>query len=258
MSENLLTLDVGNTAVKVALFGPNTFEELFRLPTDLKRIKAEVFQKHAPLIPDVLEHLDVAYVSVVPAVDTALQSAIKKWTGKEALHLTTDLPSPLQMAYHTPRTLGADRLAGAIGGWMRYGSVGTGLLIIDAGTAVNYEVVSPDGCYLGGAIAPGVELMLRALARGTAQLPQVEPMWPDRAIGRSTQECLQAGVVFMLADAVAGLIRRVSWELSAPLCVVSTGGWGHLLRAELPEVHHHHPALVHEGIHAWLQHLKAG
>lgn len=257
MQKHLLTLDVGNTAIKAGLFEQSTFEELFRIPTDPKRLRVAVFQKYANLPEEVLADLEVAFVSVVPQVNTALQTVIMEWIGKEAHHLTPDLPSPLKMAYHTPKTLGADRLAGAIGGWTKFGNSGQGLLVIDAGTAINYEVVSSDTQYWGGAIAPGVDLMLKALARGTAQLPQVEPMWPDRAVGRSTKECLQAGVVFMLADSVSGMIRRVSWELSEPLTVVSTGGWGHLLKAELPEVSFFYPHLVHEGIRVWLEHLNA-
>lgn len=205
-------------------------------------------------------HLDgaevrrVGLVSVVPAVTERLADAARAETLQLPVVVGPALVLPFRMAYETPETLGADRLAAAAGAWALYRAAHPSrpLVVVDAGTAVTVEVVSGDDAYLGGAIGAGPDLVRRALARGTAQLPEVSPVLPRRAVGRSTREALQAGLMWPFLDGVRGLIARITAELDAAPFVVATGGWGALLAEYLDAIDHAEPDLVLHGVRALL------
>ncbi len=245
-----LTLDIGNTAIKGGLFAGEHLARTFRCETDT-----------APptLLAFLRDHLDgsgverVGVVSVVPPATERLLEAIEAATGRRASVISAATPLPFAVGYGTPETLGSDRVAAVAGAWTRYPDAGRGgtrpLVVVDAGTAVTVEVLA-DGCYLGGAIAAGPDLTRRALARGTAQVPEVEPELPASPIGRSTCEAVQAGVMLPFLDGVQGLLRRTAGALGEAPFVVVTGGWGGWLAARIPEIDRVEPELVLHGVRA--------
>jgi type III pantothenate kinase len=161
------------------------------------------------------------------------------------------MPLPFELAYKTPDTLGTDRLAAAAAGWAQYGRVAAppqSVIVVDAGTAVTYEVVHRDGIYQGGVISAGPALTRRALTNGTAQLPDVSLALPDDPVGRSTHSALQSGIMWGLVDGVQGMVDRLAGTLPDVPRIILTGGWGSLLADHLDRVDAYAPHLVLEGI----------
>ena len=248
-----LALDIGNTAVKGGLFDGRDLVRTFRFATD--PAASVPAYRHA-----LRHHLDGAEVqrtgiaSVVPAVTERLAEAVQAETLGLPLVIRHTLTLPFAMGYKTPETLGTDRIALAAGAQACYRARHSGpLVVVDAGTAVNVEVLSADDVYLGGTIGAGPDLIRRALTGGTAQLPDVKPRLPRRAIGRSTQEALQAGILFPFLDGVRGLLGRIADELDGEPLVVATGGWGALLAEHVPAIDHAEPHLVLHGVQALLE-----
>ena len=248
-----LALDIGNTAVKGGLFDGAALCRTFRLATD--PVASVPAYRHA-----LRHHLDgaeidrVGIASVVPAVTGLVAEAARAETMRLPLVVSAGLALPFAMGYETPETLGTDRIAAAAGAWTRYHDAAPDrpLVVVDAGTAVTIEVVSADGVFLGGTIGAGPDLVRRALARGTAQLPEIDAVVPKRVVGRSTREALQSGLMWPFLDGVRGLLARTAAELGGAPLVVATGGWGGLLAAHVETVDHVEPDLVLEGVRALL------
>lgn len=257
-----LTLDLGNTTTKGGLFDGSELRRTFAIPADLTPDAAAWAEVLKPrLWDDAVTRIGVA--SVVPKRQGDLLNALGGIGDVPVLVVSHQLPLPVRMAYQTPRTLGTDRLAAALGAAAQHGFDGeTGprtLIVVDAGTAITYDVMRYDdeaACWVfeGGAIGAGPVLVRDSLRRGTAQLPEVEAEAPPSAIGRTTREALQAGILFGFLDAASGMLRRLRAELEADPYVVATGGWGSLLAEHLP-VHTVDPHLVLCGIRTVMAHV---
>ncbi|MFQ5572290.1 MAG: type III pantothenate kinase, partial [Rhodothermales bacterium] len=168
----------------------------------------------------------------------------------EDIHVEMKLPFTL--AYETPHTLGTDRLAAAVAAWTMHGLTDNHdprcIVALDAGTAITYDVVDQFGVFRGGAIGAGPQLLNAALSKGTAQLPSVPTELPTTPIGRSTQEALQAGIMYAFLDGVQGLLARIGDTLEDAPFVVATGGWADFLHTHLNAIDHVEPHLVLHGI----------
>ncbi len=190
-------------------------------------------------------------ISVVPEITEAVTGLLTD-RGVTCEILDTETPSPVEMAYHTPETLGIDRYAAAVAGWETYGRDTTGnrpVIVVDGGTAITHEVVDREGRYLGGMISPGPKLQLRSLTNDTAQLPEVPLEVPEHAIGRSTAQAMQAGLMYGCIDAIEGAIRRLEASIQGNPTVVMTGGWMDLLLPHLDSIDHTDAHLVLKGIY---------
>jgi type III pantothenate kinase len=240
----VLALDAGNSHVKAARWDGAAWSDVLRWPT-------------AAPVPDalaVLAHgVDAAGIaSVVPAHTDRLARALAALTGRAPTLVSAALPLPFAMAYRTPATLGADRIAAAVAAWHGWGGERP-VVALDAGTAVTLDVVGlgADGpVFLGGAIAPGPDLLRRSLVRDTGQLPDVPFAWPDAVVGGSTAEAIQAGLTVLFADGVAGLLARTADALGAPPVVVATGGWAPWLAERVGGIDVVAPMLVLDGVRA--------
>jgi len=249
----LLALDVGNSAVKGARFEGNEPSSVFAVPvdevgTDGEATAADWRDALAPFVRDpAVDRVGMA--AVVPDTAGAVTDALAAHTDAPVTHVGPHLPLPFRLAYETPETLGADRLAAAAAGWEQFGTPAPrSVLVVDAGTAVTCEVVHRDGIYQGGTIAAGPALVRRALRTGTAQLPDVPLALPEAPVGRSTQAALQSGIMWGLVDAVRGLTERLAATLPDAPRLVLTGGWSRLLLDHLEHVDAHRPHLVLEGV----------
>ncbi|PAP76240.1 type III pantothenate kinase [Rubrivirga marina] len=236
-----LALDAGNSSVKAAVWN-GAWGETVRFPAD--DAPAEVWAARLGSVAGRAEAGGIA--SVVPDLTPVLAEAVERLTGTAPVVVSVDLPLPFRLAYATPRTLGTDRLAAAVGAHAL--AEGRAVIALDAGSAITTEVVTSEPAYLGGAILPGPDLLRRSLARDTRQLPDVP--WPDvpRPIGDSTVSAIQAGLGALVLDGVAGLLRRTRDALGGNALVLATGGWGVWLAERLPEVDRVEPYLVHDGI----------
>ena len=226
----LLALDIGNTNVSIGLFRAGAMLATRRAATNA-RATTDEFE----LLLDGLLRLDgiamadldaIAMASVVPAVSSAVESIAER-RGRLLLVAAAGTV-PLAVRVDRPGDVGADRLVNALAAARLYG---TPAVVVDFGTATTFDCVAADGAYVGGAIAPGLELGLEALAARTAKLPRIELRTPDRAIGRDTISAMQAGTIFGYQALAAGLLERIRRELAdandvapAEVHAILTGG----------------------------------
>ncbi len=248
----LLALDIGNSAVNAGLFES---DELIRVasldpfdPASEPRETDHWRDAFASLLEDAT--IDrVGLASVAPARTEAVTSALQTLTRAPLTSVHPEMDLPFVLEYETPNTLGTDRLAAAAAGWVQYGrEEPRSVLVVDAGTAVNYEVIHRNGTYRGGAIGAGPDLLRRALRTGTAQLPDVPLTLPGQPEGRSTQTALQSGIMWGLLDSVRGMTNRLAQPLPDTPVLVLTGGWGSLLTEHLDRAPRHAPDLVLRGV----------
>ena len=226
----LLAVDVGNSNVTIGSFRNGSLVAVRRAATPRGGTADEL-----ELLVEGLLRLDdaafadvsaVAAASVVPAVSAALEAVTARRDRPLLLAGAGTVPLPIRV--DRPGEVGADRLVNALAASRLYG---TPAVVVDLGTATTFDCVASDGAFVGGAIAPGVELGIEALASRTAKLPRVELRAPDRAIGRDTVSAIQSGAVLGYQDLVAGLLSRIRRELAdaadvtpADVHVVLTGG----------------------------------
>ena len=244
-----LAVDIGNSAVKVARHDDGTWSEVASFKSSVDAPPEAWAHRLAKLASGATAS---GVCSVVPALTPTLADALREATGAEPFVVSPGGPLPFRMGYATPQTLGHDRIAAAAAAWLLLGArEGRPVVAFDAGTAITVEAVDVDASgpvYLGGAILPGPHTLRRSLARGTAQLPEVEWERPEHVIGRSTTEAIQSGLATLVLDGLDGLLQRTVRELSSPPVVVASGGWGGWLARRLPIVDAVAPHLVLDGI----------
>jgi len=209
-----LAIDIGNTRTKLGLFGPEGLQAQWVLPTD--GLEADM----AAVWPSLTAPLRVGWIQVATETDP------RRWRGwpegTEFLPIHTGMPLPIAHRYQTPATLGIDRIVGVIGA---LAIAGQGpVLVVDAGTAITYDVADAAGVYAGGGISPGLRMRFRALHTFTARLPLTEPVPTPELVGDSTETAIQAGVVLGLQAEVAGIIARYRARYGPGLRVFLTGG----------------------------------
>ncbi len=240
-----LALDVGNSSVKAAVWNGAAWSETHRFSHDAdSAVWAD--RLRSLVSPSTASGL----ASVVPALTDAVAEGVRLVTGTAPVRVSARLALPFAMAYATPETLGADRIAAAVAAWHLGG--GRPVVAVDAGTAVTLDAVDVrDGApvYLGGAIAPGPDLLARSLARGTGALPDIPFGGPVSDIGVSTAEAIRTGVAGMFAGGVARLLHQTAAALSARPFVVATGGAAPWLVENGLVVDAVVPGLVLDGVH---------
>ena len=247
----LLTYDVGNTNIVVGLFDGDALAAHWRFASDRSRTGDELRLMTRSLLAEAgvsPERIDgVAIASVVPSLNTPLRRGLTPLIRGPIRFLHADT-APIPLRVEQPRNVGADRIANCIAGHELYGGP---LLVLDFGTAINFDLVSEDGAFLGGAIAPEMRLAARALTDTAAQLHSVEWTLPESVVGRNTAHNLQAGVVLGYLDLVDGLIGRFRQEVGTELAVLATGGKGELFHRELDAIAHYDPFLTQKGLRIW-------
>jgi type III pantothenate kinase len=222
----LVAIDAGNTETKLGCFdATGELTHTWRVTTDPRRTPDEygalVRQLFAAAALDVRAVDAVAIASVVPSLDLVLESVCTQFFGVEPLFLQPQTQTAIALATAYPQESGADLVAAAIGGRARFGMP---LIVVSYGTATVFIAISAAGEYLGVAIAPGITISIDALTGRTAKLPQVALETPEHAIGRTTNEALQAGIVYGFAGQTEAIVARMRAELGTAAKVVATGG----------------------------------
>jgi len=247
----LLAFDVGNTNLVVGLFDGDRLRGHWRFTTDRNWTADELRLTTRSLLAEIGvapgDVGGVAVASVVPTLDRPLREGLEQLASVPVRFLTHE-SCGIELRVKEPWSVGADRIANALGG---HGLHGGPLLVIDFGTATTFDLVSEDGAFLGGAIAPEMHLAARALTDRAAQLHAVSLDLPETVIGKTTAENLRAGVVFGFLDLVAGLIARFRAEYRADLTVIATGGKGRLFYEQLDGIECYEPFLTLSGLERW-------
>ena len=247
----LLALDIGNTNIVVGIFAGDTLRAQWRLSTQRERTADEfaVFLKVAFEARDFRfsDIHGVAISSVVPSLTPQAARFARDYLQCEPVIIGHDTETGLINDYDRPREVGADRLVNGLAAWKKYG---TAVVIADLGTATTVDAVSADGHYLGGAIAPGLQISIEALFRAAARLPRVEISAPERALGSNTVQSIQSGVVFGYAGMIRELMIRIVREVDAPerVTTLATGGLAELIAPLVQEIQHIEPQLTLDGL----------
>jgi type III pantothenate kinase len=184
--------------------------------------------------------------SVVPAMSASWSAALERHAPRAVAEVTADSArGQLEIRVPDPRSVGADRIANAIGVSARHG---TPAIVVDLGTATTFDCVSADGAYIGGIIAPGVTTSAEELYRRAARLARVEIRRPPHALGRTTEEALQAGLLWGHAGQIDALVRRLTPEIGGTPHVIATGGWAKAIAPECETVQKVDEALTLHGM----------
>ena len=246
----LLAIDAGNTNIVFALFDSDTLRGVWRSATNATKTSDEyaVFL-HTLMIADNLDpkHITSAIIgSVVPEANFHLAKLCRDHFKCEARFVgSPDVNPGIKILLDRPEEIGADRIINAVGALASYKPP---LLIVDFGTATTFDVVDKDGNYAGGAIAPGIQLSLRALHMAAAKLPRIDVASPKRVIGKNTKEAIQSGIYFGYVGLIEGLITRITAEAGHPMTIIATGGLAALFRHAIPTIQHYEPELTLLGL----------
>jgi type III pantothenate kinase len=243
----ILAFDVGNSETTIGLCKALKVRERWRVTTDGGRTPDEMFLL-------LLALLDAAGVkrsavkgsaigSVVPAVTAPLAEACERLTGAAPLIIDGRSELPITLDVDEPLTVGADRLINTLAASRLYKH---DCVVVDLGTATTFDCITADGVFLGGVIAPGVLMSAESLFRKTSKLPATEIVAPEHVIGKRTEECIRAGVVFGSAEAIDGLVRRIkaAWPRRQVPTVIATGGLANTFRTLCAEFDRVEPDLT--------------
>jgi type III pantothenate kinase len=221
----LLTADIGNTNTAIGLYEGDRFVAHWRLTTVPERTADELeIWLRSLLELEGLTGADVSGVaisSVVPAITSAFSEVASEITAGDVLVVGPGIKTTMAINIDNPREVGADRIVNAVAARQRYGAP---CVVVDFGTSTNFDVVGPDGDYLGGSIAPGLVIATDALVSGTAALRNVEFTPPRSPIGRGTVEAIQSGALYGHAGLVDGIMERIAAEIAVPVTRIATGG----------------------------------
>ena len=221
----LLAIDVGNTQTHFGMFRGEELAEHFRFATSRTTTSDELAIRIAALLRlrgMTFDEVDgVVVASVVPQQDQEWIWLNEKYFHGRLLFVTPGIKLGMPVRTDNPREVGADRLMNAVAAYAKTQSAS---IVVDFGTSINYDVVSADGEYLGGAIAPGVQISMDALTQRAARLVKVEVEAPESAIGRNTQAAIRSGIVYGFAGQVDGIVGRIRDELGVEATTIATGG----------------------------------
>lgn len=221
----LLAIDCGNTNTVFSIWNGDGFIATWRIATDHKRTADEYFVWLSSLMMLTRTEADVTEAiisSTVPRVVFNLRVLCNRYFNTRPLVVgKPECRLPVAPRVDQGTTVGPDRLVNTVAGFARHGG---NLIVVDFGTATTFDVVDTDGAYIGGVIAPGVNLSLEALHMAAAALPHVDVTKPQSAIGTNTVACMQAGVYWGYIGLVEGIVRQIRLERDRPMKVIATGG----------------------------------
>jgi type III pantothenate kinase len=254
----LLAFDIGNTEITLGLFHGDRLDHHWRLTTVAERTPDEwaamliAYLAHAGRSTQEIKA--VAIASVVPIVAAELSAGVARASGVTPVEVGPATPLPIALDVDEPLTVGADRVVNTLAAFTLYRR---DTVVVDFGTATTFDCITADGRFIGGVIAPGVRTGAEQLIRRTAKLPSTALLPPDRVIGRRTETCIQAGVMFGAADSVSGLIRRIraEWPGGGTPYTVATGGLAPIIAPHVPEVELVESRLTLMGLRIAAQHL---
>jgi len=233
----LLTVDIGNTSVNLGLFDGAELKATWSIATGIHRTADEYgvillnLMERQQFLPSIIT--GVALCGVVPPLVPIFTELCRKYLSTNLLVVEAGVKTGMHIRLDNPREVGPDRVVNAVAAQNLYGKP---VIVIDLGTATTFDVVSPEGDYLGGAIAPGIGIATEALFARTAMLPRIELTRPNQVIGKNTISAMQSGIMFGYIGLIEGVIQRIEQELERKAIVVATGGQAHPLAKEISAI----------------------
>ncbi len=240
----LLAADVGNTQTVLGLFAGVELTDHWRLATERSTTADELGVVLSGLLE--LDAVDgICLASTVPVLLREWETLAAKWVHAPLLVVGPGVKTGIPIRYDDPREVGPDRIVNAVAAKERYGAP---VIVVDFGTSTNFDVVSPDGEYVGGVIAPGIEISMDALFARAARLVKVDYAAPPTVIGKTTVGGLQSGLVYGFAGQVDGIVGRIRDELGAEARAVATGGLADLVSPHTRTIETVDPFLTLDGL----------
>jgi type III pantothenate kinase len=246
----LLCFDIGNTNTVIGCFEADVLKAEIRISSSRERTSDEysslvltLLNQKVQILP---ESVSAAIISsVVPPLTPVFSKLIEDLFKVTPLIVGTGIKTGISIRVAEPTSVGADRIVNALAARELFGSPA---LVVDFGTATSFDYVSDKGEYEGGAIAPGIQLSLDALARNTAKLPRIEIAWPKMVVGKNTISAMQSGTVVGYMCMVDGLIERFEKEVGPIKHVIATGGLGRLFTEHSAKIHRYEAHLTLMGL----------
>lgn len=229
----LLLIDVGNTNIVMGIYDNDEIKYSWRLGTKFTRTSDEyglqvdsIFRHYGIEVNDIN---DIVLASVVPSLQHTLKSMCTRYLGIDPIIIGEGTKTGIKINYDNPKEVGADRIVNSVACYEKYGAP---CIVVDIGTAISFDVVSREGEYIGGAIAPGIGIASDALFSRTSKLPKVELEEPRHAVGRNTVEAMQSGIVFGYIGLVDNIVANILSELNytkEETRIIATGGFAELI-----------------------------
>src|ERR687898_2684335 len=240
----LLAVDVGNTQTALCLYRDDELVDHWRLATERSSTADELGVLLAGLLD--FESVDgICLASTVPVLVREWEALASKWAHAPLLIVGPGVKTGIPIRYDDPREVGPDRIVNAVAAKERYGAP---VIVVDFGTSTNFDVVSPDGEYVGGVLAPGIEISMDALFSRAARLFRVDFTVPPSVIGKTTQTALQSGLVYGFVGQVDELVTRIRGELGVDAQAIATGGLAELVAPHSRTLAKVDPFLTLEGL----------
>jgi len=240
----LLAVDVGNTQTVFGLYDGDDLGKRWRIATESHRTGDEL----GALLGDFLDLSGLEGIclsSTVPRLVREYEHVAEDWAHAPLLVIGPGVTTGIAIHYDDPREVGPDRIMNAVAAKERYGAPA---IVVDFGTSTNFDIVSPEGEYVGGVLAPGIEISMDALFARAARLVKVDFVEPPQVIGKTTATALQSGLVYGFAGQVDGIVEAVRRELRADAPVIATGGLAELIAPHSRTISQVDPFLTLEGL----------
>ena len=253
----LLAIDIGNTNIVLGVFRGRKLIHHWKIQTESEKTSDEYGVTMLNLFslsgPEKTEIKAVIISSVVPPLTPIFEDLSKSLFKVKPVVVGPGLKTGMAILYENPLEVGADRVVAAVGTYEKHGGP---CMVVDFGTATTFDAVSSKGEYLGGAIAPGIQISAEALYLKTAKLPRIEIKKPKEAIGRTTVTSMQSGLYFGYVGLVSKIIEEIKRELGEGTTVISTGGFGAQISHEISSSDIHEADLVLEGLQVLHQRIQ--
>jgi type III pantothenate kinase len=245
----LLAFDIANTNIKIGMFQDDELRATWRISTGVQRMPDE----YAVMLLNLLRHQGIdfkdikegAMSCVVPPLLTTFNELFQRYFNIKPLIVGPGVKTGLRIRMDNPREVGSDLIANAAAALSLYKAP---IIVVALGTASAFAIISKDGDYIGGVIAPGIGISAEALYTRTAALPRVELARPKKAIGTNTQAAMQSGLIFGYAGLIDGIVSRIQEELGEKATVVATGGYAAIIAKETKTIDEVNPNLTLIGI----------
>ncbi len=245
----LLALDIGNTNIVIGVFQGKILSQHWKIQAgrettcdEYAAILLQLFNLSGVVVREI--H-DVIISSVVPPLTPVFQELSQHRFNIKALVVGPGLKTGMPILYENPLEVGADRIVSSVAAFSKYGGP---TIVVDFGTATTFDAISAEGEYLGGAIAPGIQIAAEALSMKTAKLPRIEIKIPKKAIGRTTVSSMQSGLYFGYIGLVTNIISKFKDELGKRAKVIATGGFASLISDKIENIDIYEYHLVLEGL----------
>jgi len=253
----LLAIDVGNTQTVIGTYKDQELVGHWRISTDAKKTGDELalyYQGFLSLEGLTFSDFDAVIISsVVPPATSALEQMTRDYWDFEPLIVGVNVEAGIKVLIDNPKEVGPDRLVNTVAAFDRYGGPS---IVVDFGTATTFDAVSGAGEYIGGVIAPGIEISSQALFRAAARLTRVDLRRPPSVIGKNTVWSLQSGIIYGFAGQVDRVVELMKEEMGQKSTVVATGGLAEVVVDECRSVQKHDPLLTLHGLHLIYDRLK--